>query len=61
MVFVLGDVQDVALLHGAVQHDVLLGIGQIFVGHIDAHAHFAGHLRHERPHEVAPRCHRALF
>ena len=61
MVFVLGDVQDVALLHGTVQHDVLLGIGQIFVGHIDAHAHFAGHLRHERPHEVAPRCYRALF
>ena len=61
MVFVLGDVQDVALLHGAVQHDVLLGIGKVAVGHVGAHAHFAGHLRHERPHEVAPRCYRALF
>ena len=59
MVFVLGDVQDVALLHGAVQHDVLLG--EVAVGHVGAHAHLAGHLRHERPHEVAPRRHCALF
>ena len=61
MVFVLRHVQDVALLHGAVQHDVFLGIGQVLVGHVGAHAHFAGHLRHERPHEVAPRGHGALF
>ena len=50
-----------AFLHGAVQHDVFLGIGQVLVGHVGAHAHFAGHLRHERPHEVAPRGHGALF
>ena len=61
MVFVLGDVQDVALFHGAVQHNVFLGIGQILVGHVGAHAHLAGHLGHERPHEVAPGGHGALL
>ena len=61
MVFVLGNIQNVALFHGAVQYDVLLGIGQILVGHVGAHAHLAGHLGHERPHEVAPGGHGALF
>ena len=58
---VLGHVEDMALLHGPVQHDFLLVIGEVAIGHVDAHAHFLGDLRHERPHELAPGSDRALF
>ena len=60
MVLVLGHVEDMALLHGAVQHHVLLGVGEVLEGHVGAHAHFAGHLGHERPHELSPRSHGAF-
>ena len=58
---VLGHVEDMALLHGPVQHDFLLVIGEVAIGHVDAHAHFLGDLRHKRPHELAPGSDRALL
>ena len=61
MALVLGHVEDMALLHGPVQHDFLLVVGEVAIGHVDAHAHFLGDLRHERPHELAPGSYRALF
>lgn len=61
VVLVLGHVEDVALFHGAMQHDVLLVIGEVTVWHVDAHAHLLGDLRHERPHDLTPRCDRPLL
>ncbi len=61
MVFVLGHVEDVALLHRAMEHDVLLFVREVFVGHVDANVHSLSHLGHERPHEVAPRTNSAFL
>ena len=47
VILVLGYVEYVTFFHGPVQHDFLLVVGEITIGHVDAHVHFLGDLRHE--------------
>ena len=56
----LGDDDDVTFLGGPLVDDRLLSIAQVPEGHIRAHAHFAGDVLHELPHEGPPRGNRAL-
>ena len=56
----LGGDDDVAFLSGPLVDDRLLRIAQVPEGHVRAHAHFAGDVLHELPHEGPPRGNRAL-
>ena len=53
-------VDDVALLGRAVVDDLLLLRGQVPEGDIRAHAHLAGDVLHQRPHQRAPGSHGAF-
>ena len=61
MVLILRHIENVLLLHRAMQNDILLLRSQLAIRNIDPHAHFLRDLRHERPHELAPRRNRPFF
>ena len=52
-------VEDVLLLRGAVEDDVLFTFGQVAERYIRAHAHLAADVSHQRPHQAVPRRDRA--
>ena len=56
----LGGDDDMALFGGPLVDDGLLLVAQVSEGHVRAHAHFAGDVLHELPHEGSPRGNRAL-
>ena len=57
---VFGNVENVLLNRRAMEHDVALLRCELVKRHVGAHAHLAGHLFHQIPHERAPGKHRAL-
>ena len=59
LVGILVVVEDVLLLRGAVEDDVLFAFGQVAERYIRAHAHLAADVGHQRPHQAVPRRDRA--
>ena len=57
---VFGNVENVLLYRRAMEHDIALSGRELVKRHVGAHAHLAGHLFHQVPHERAPGKHRAL-
>ena len=57
---VFGNVENVLLYRRAVKHDIALSGRELVKRHVGAHAHLAGHLLHQVPHERAPGKHRTL-
>ena len=53
-------VENMFFLRRTVENDVLFGIGQVLEGNVRANAHGAADIGHQRPHQCAPRHHRAL-
>ena len=57
---IFGNVENVLLNCRAMEHDVALLRRELVKRHVGTHAHLAGHLLHQVPHERAPGKHRAL-
>ena len=57
---VFGNVENVLLNRRTMEHDIALLRRELAKRHVGTHAHLAGYLLHQIPHECAPRKHRAL-
>ena len=57
---IFGNVENVLLNCRAMEHDVALLRRELAKRHVGAHAHLAGHLLHQIPHQRAPGKHRTL-